>query len=98
MPENRRRFRNPVAQSPLLRKGGPHERSRSGERQNQRQALEAELDSWRDETDDLEWQTEEPVPKGTDSSSSCIDLQLPSNLLLREKCIDQFHHLIRIPL
>lgn len=68
MPENRRRFRNPVAQSPLLRKGGPHERSRSGERQNQRQALEAELDSWRDEIDDLEWQTEEPVPEGTDSS------------------------------
>jgi hypothetical protein len=68
MPENRRRFRNPVARSPLLRKGGPHQPSRSGERHNQRQALEAELDAWRDEYDDLMWQTDKPEPKGPGSS------------------------------
>lgn len=68
MPENRRRFRNPVARSPLLRKGGPHLVSRSGERQNQRQALEAELDNWWEESDELDWQTEESVSEGTDSS------------------------------
>lgn len=74
MPENRRRFRNPVAQSPLMRKGGPHQRSRSGERRDQRQALEAELDTWWDENDDLDWQTE-PAPKGADSSQHSLFLQ-----------------------
>jgi hypothetical protein len=68
MPENRRRFRNPVARSPLLRKGGPHQISRSGERRNQRQALEAELDSWWEESDELDWQTAESVSEDTDSS------------------------------
>lgn len=70
MPENRRRFRNPVARSPLLRKGGVHTTSRSGIRHNQRQALEAELDNWREEIEETDWQSEEPVPKGTDSSLS----------------------------
>jgi hypothetical protein len=67
MPENRRRFRNPVARSPLLRKGGPHQRSRSGERHQMHQALEAELDEWLDERE-TERQHGEPVPKGTGSS------------------------------
>ncbi len=68
MPENRRRFRNPVAHNPLLRKGGPHQKSRSAERRNQRHALEAELDNWREE---LEWQNEASVPEegdGTDTA------------------------------
>lgn len=51
MPEHRRRVRNPVARSPLLRKGGPHQRSRSSERREQRLELEAALDSWWDEED-----------------------------------------------
>lgn len=67
MPENRRRFRNPVARSPLLRKGGPHQRSRSGERQQTHQALEAELDEWLDEREE-QWEDGEPVSKGTGSS------------------------------
>jgi len=37
---------NPVARSPLLRKGGPHQRSRSGERQSERDELAAELEQW----------------------------------------------------
>jgi hypothetical protein len=35
----RRRPRNPVAQSPLLRKGGVHERSKSGVRAEAKQEL-----------------------------------------------------------
>ncbi|WP_287881614.1 hypothetical protein [Aquitalea sp.] len=40
--------RNPYACSPLLKKGGAHRSSRSGQRQNARQAMLAELD-------DLDW-------------------------------------------
>lgn len=49
-----RRPRNPVAQSPLLRKGGPHQRCKSGERQlaqkDLRQAVERAVRprSWED--------------------------------------------------
>ncbi|MCB1877782.1 MAG: hypothetical protein KDH88_17550 [Chromatiales bacterium] len=39
-------IRNPVARSPLLRKGGTHERSRSGERQSEQRRLERELARW----------------------------------------------------
>jgi len=35
----RNKRRNPVANSPLLRKGGVHEKSRSGERQQGKQQL-----------------------------------------------------------
>lgn len=40
--------RNPVARSPLLRKGGPHEKTRSAQRQEQKRALARQL---RDEQD-----------------------------------------------
>lgn len=35
--------RNPVATSPLMRKGGPHGRSRSAQRQAERRQLTREL-------------------------------------------------------
>lgn len=70
MPENRRRFRNPVARSPLLRKGGPHQRSRSGERHEMHQGIRAELEDWLDELEEMKRQCEEPVSKGTGSSFS----------------------------
>jgi len=35
---------NPVARSPLLRKGGPHQRAISGERARARLALRRQLD------------------------------------------------------
>jgi hypothetical protein len=44
-----RRVGNPVARSPLLRKGGVHQRSRSGERRLQRQALVEEVEKWQKE-------------------------------------------------
>lgn len=37
---------NPVARSPLLRKGGAHQRERSGERQQSQQQLDSLLDEW----------------------------------------------------
>jgi len=45
--------RNPVARSPLLRKGGAHQESKTNERRNARQALENQLEDWRD---DLEFE------------------------------------------
>ncbi len=39
------RPRNYVARSPMLRKGGVHERCQSGKRQQQKQDLKGELDS-----------------------------------------------------
>jgi len=41
--------RNPVAQSPLLRKGGVHEKSASAKRQQLRIRLNQQLDDWQDE-------------------------------------------------
>ena len=70
MPENRRRVRNLVARSPLLRKGGPHQKSRSGERHDQRRVLEEALNAWWEERDDIDLQNEESVPEDAGSSST----------------------------
>lgn len=40
------RVRNPVARSPLLRKGGPHERPASGVRAERRKVIEAGIDAY----------------------------------------------------
>jgi hypothetical protein len=42
------RLRNPVARSPLLRKGGIHERSKSGLRAEAKQQLQDELEFWQE--------------------------------------------------
>ncbi len=47
MPEQPRQIRNPVARSPLLRKGGAHQESRTAARQSQRQSLRKEAEDWR---------------------------------------------------
>ena len=41
--------RNPVAQSPLLRKGGVHEKSATAKRQQTRTGLNRQLDDWQDD-------------------------------------------------
>lgn len=41
--------RNPVALSPLLRKGSVHEKSKTAKRQQTRQVLGQQLDNWREE-------------------------------------------------
>ena len=57
--------RNPYACSPLLKKGGAHRSSRSGLRQNARQAMLAELD----ELDDLDWIDLSPAAQAVESRS-----------------------------
>jgi hypothetical protein len=46
------RRRNPVALSPLLRKGGVHERSKSGLRAEAKQQLHDELEFWQEEREE----------------------------------------------
>ena len=41
--------RNPIAQSPLLRKGGVHEKSATAKRQQTRIGLNRQLDDWQDD-------------------------------------------------
>ena len=41
--------RNPVARSPLLRKGGVHEQSATTKRREASDALSAELEDWRED-------------------------------------------------
>ena len=43
--------RNPIARSPLLRKGGAHKKSKSGERMKSRDELRKEVDESASETD-----------------------------------------------
>jgi len=45
--------RNPVARSPLLHKGGVHQETKTNQRRNARQALEGQLEDWRE---DLEFE------------------------------------------
>jgi len=46
MPTRHQNIRNTVARSPLLRKGGVHQRLRSGERQQNKRQLDDALDEW----------------------------------------------------
>lgn len=40
---------NPIVRSPLLRKGGVHQRPRSGERQRDDHTLREELEQWEEQ-------------------------------------------------
>ncbi len=44
--------RNLAARSPLMRKGGAHERGHAAQRQNHRRELADALDEWREQTID----------------------------------------------
>ncbi len=52
MPERNRTIRNPVARSPLLRKGGVHSQSKTGQRVNNRLQTQSAIDDWLDEIED----------------------------------------------
>ena len=67
--------RNPYACSPLLKKGGAHRNSRSGLRQNARQAMLAELD-------ELDWIDHSPAahavePNSEDDAPGSFSRHLP---------------------
>lgn len=49
MPRNTRAPRNPLACSPLLRKGGIHTQSKTGQRTRAKLNVEDEINEWRDE-------------------------------------------------
>lgn len=55
------RIRNLAARSPLLRKGGVHEKSRSGCRQRQRQRDRETLDQWFDDEIETQECTDEAI-------------------------------------
>lgn len=46
--------RNPVARSPIMKKGGVHQKSRSSERRQENRAIEVELDTWAEDADKAE--------------------------------------------
>ncbi len=48
----RNRTRNPVAASPLLRKGGVHIQSRTGQRVRYRLQTQSAIDEWLEELED----------------------------------------------
>lgn len=52
MPNRNRRIRNPVALSALLRKGGPHIKSKTGQRVRSRLSTNSAVDDWLDELKD----------------------------------------------
>jgi hypothetical protein len=57
MPENRRGRLirgNPVAQNPLLRKGGVHQKSRSAERRGDRKVVEDGVGEWWEDMEGVE--------------------------------------------
>lgn len=41
--------RNPVARSPLLKKGGAHQTTKTTDRRNTRQEVKSQLEDWRDD-------------------------------------------------
>ena len=43
--------RNPIARSPLLRKGGAHVKSKTGQRVRARLTTQDAIDEWREETE-----------------------------------------------
>ncbi len=49
----RNRMRNPVAASPLLRKGGVHIQSRTGQRVRYRLQTQSAIDEWQEEFEEL---------------------------------------------
>ena len=63
-----RKPRNPVARSPLLRKGGAHRKSRSAERMRSKRELMEEAEASRDEDPDRNAGTETGPGAGPDDS------------------------------
>ncbi len=52
MPRRNIPVRNPVAQSPLLRKGGPHVKSKTGQRVRARLSTNSVVDEWLEELEE----------------------------------------------
>ena len=44
--------RNPVARSPIMKKGGVHQKSRSSERRQKNEVIDDELQEWKEDKHD----------------------------------------------
>jgi len=44
--------RNPVARSPIMKKGGVHQKSRSSERRQEKESVDDELNEWEESRHD----------------------------------------------
>ena len=75
--------RNPFAHSPLMRKGGAHQRSNSSARFAGKQAMLAELDDWQEEWPALDTDTD--TSQGTAEKPGCG----PVFLWLQQTAADQ---------
>jgi hypothetical protein len=76
---------NPVARSPLLRKGGVHERSASGKRQRAKLSTYDALEEWLETRDD---ESSDEMEKGSFGSPFSV-----CSLRCRAKTISQVHFL-----
>lgn len=75
MPRRNTPVRNPVAQSPLLRKGGPHVKSKTGERVRAKLSANSAIDDWLEEREESEQSDKwEQGSIGTDISRSPSDM------------------------
>lgn len=74
------RTRNPVAMSPLLSKGGVHERSKSGIRANAKHEVQTEVSNWHEllEEESLFITTHSRTDSGDDTSIKIISIILLS--------------------
>jgi hypothetical protein len=62
--------RNPVARSPLLRKGGVHEKSRSSERSDTKRELEDKAADWEEEKKSPDEKSPDEKPPGDSDQES----------------------------
>lgn len=65
------KYKNHVAQNPLLRKGGVHQKSRSSQRAASRQKLNSYLDNWYEEHIPDNKQREDNIEEQNSSSFLC---------------------------
>jgi len=80
------RPRNPVARSPLLRKGGAHVKSKTGQRVRSRLSMEDAIDEWYETTEsdinDKEQQEGEACDNGGQAPRPLLDFDVHSTILL----------------
>ena len=62
--------RNPVARSPLLRKGGAHQRSPSAGRQQSRREIDDLLEDWEEALDDEQVDSPDPARDNAGNKAS----------------------------
>ena len=67
--------RNPVALSPLLRKGGAHVKSKTGQRVRTRLATQNAIDDWWEELNDSQEEQQNGEQKLPDSFIRCLVIE-----------------------